>query len=68
MGKAGTDGLDRPVTWGIGKEAAGVVLEFLHEADLAIVPEAEQVPFPKYEDGGDWGRDGGDVDIQRLLS
>lgn len=55
-------------TWGVGQEAAGVELELLHEAHLAIVTETVQVPLPQNKDGGGGVGKGGHREIKGLFS
>ena len=55
-------------TWVIGQEAAGVVLQLLHEADLAVVTETVEVPLTQNEDGGGGVGEGGHAEVQALFS
>lgn len=55
-------------TWGVGQEAAGVELQLLHEADLAVVAETVEVPLAQNEDGGGGVGEGGHGEVEGLFS
>lgn len=55
-------------TWGIRQEAAGVELQLLHKAQLAIVTETVEVPLTQNEDGGGGVGEGGHREVKGLFS
>lgn len=55
-------------TWGVRQEAAGVELQLLHEADLAVVTQTVEVPLPQNKDGGGGVGEGGHTEVQGLFS
>lgn len=55
-------------TWSVRQEAAGVELQLLHEADLAVVTQTVEVPLPQNKDGGGGVGEGGHTEVQGLFS
>lgn len=55
-------------TWAVGQEAAGVELQLLHEADLAVVTETVEIPLRKDKDGGGRVREGRNREVEGLFS